>query len=347
MEEEKRKITAKEVIAAVLLFAVLAALVAAALTLGNKDESRTEPRHRDIFDYFDTASRIGLYYENSERDGEALAIIAAEMKKYHELFDIYHEYEGVVGVAALNRMAKTEAVTVSRELFDFLEFSKEMHRLTNGEVNIAMGAVLSIWHRYREGGTSIPTQAELDEAAKHCDINDLILDKENLTVRFADPEMSLDVGAIAKGYTAERIAEALGEAGFTSITLNLGGNIRVIGTKSDGDGWTTGIENPYSAEGDYIHKTTLSDTSAVTSGDYQRYYEVGGVRYHHIIDKDTLMPAAHFSSVTVYTRDSGLADALSTALFNMTYEEGLALINDLDNVSAVWAFPDGKIEISE
>ena len=347
LEEEKRKITAKEVIAAVLLFAVLAALVAAALTLGNKDESRTEPRHRDIFDYFDTASRIGLYYENSERDGEALAIIAAEMKKYHELFDIYYGYEGVVGVYELNKRAKDGAVTVSRELFDFLEFSKEMHALTKGEVNIAMGAVLSIWHRYREGGTSVPTQAELDEAAKHCDINDLILDKEDLTVRFADPEMSLDVGAIAKGYAAERIAEALSEAGFSSVTLNLGGNIRVVGSKPNGDGWVTGIENPYSSEGDHIHKTTLSDGSAVTSGDYQRFYEVDGVRYHHIIDKDTLMPAAHFSSVTVYTEDSGLADALSTALFNMDHEEGMALINDLDDVRVVWAFPDGRIEVSD
>lgn len=347
MEEEKRKITAKEVIAAVLLFAVLAALVAAALTLGNKDESRTESRHRDIFDYFDTASRIGLYYENSERDGEALAIIAAEMKKYHELFDIYYGYEGVVGVYELNKRAKDGAVTVSRELFDFLEFSKEMYTLTGGEVNIAMGAVLSIWHGHRELGVSVPAEDALLAAAEHCDINDLVLDSKNLTVYFADPEMSLDVGAIAKGYTAERIAEALSDARFTSITLNLGGNVRVIGEKPNGEGWTTGVENPHVQGGEYIHKTTLTDGSAVTSGDYQRYYEVDGVRYHHIIDKDTLMPAAHFSSVTVYTRDSGLADALSTALFNMTYDEGAALVNTLDGVKVVWALPDGEVRISQ
>jgi thiamine biosynthesis lipoprotein len=174
-----------------------------------------------------------------------------------------------------------------------------------------------------------------------------VLDSETLTVYFADPEMSLDVGAIAKGYTAERIAEALSDAGFTSITLNLGGNVRVIGEKPNGEGWTTGVENPHVQGGEYIHKTTLTDGSAVTSGDYQRYYEVDGVRYHHIIDKDTLMPAAHFSSVTVYTRDSGLADALSTALFNMTYDEGAALVNTLDGVKVVWAFPNGEIRNSK
>ena len=347
MEEEKRKITPKEVVMTILLFAILAALVVLATAVGSKYRDDIKPRHKDIFDYFDTASRIGFYYEDSERDSEALAIIDAEIKKYHELFDIYHGYDGVVGVYELNRKAKDGAVTVSRELFDFLEFSKEMCILTNGEVNVAMGAVLSIWHEHRELGISLPTSEELDRAAEHCDINNLVLDKENLTVRFADPEMSLDVGAVAKGYTAERIAEALSDAGFTSITLNLGGNVRVIGEKPNGEGWLTGIENPYSINGDYIHQTTLSNTSAVTSGDYQRYYEVNGVRYHHIIDKDTLMPADHFSSVTVYTQDSGLADALSTALFNMTYEEGLALINELDDVSVVWAFTDGKIKISD
>ena len=346
--EEKRKITPKEIATVAALFVILIALIAAAVFLGGDEDGRTvAPRHHDTFDYFDTASRIGFYYEDSDRDAEALAIIVGELEKYHKLFDIYYGYEGVVGVYELNRTAKDGAVEVSRELFDFLEFSKEMHALTGGEVNIAMGAVLSIWHEHRELGYDIPTEQELAAAAEHCDINDLVLDKENLTVYLADPEMSLDVGAIAKGYTAERIAEALSDAGFTSITLNLGGNVRVIGSKPNGDGWVTGVENPYESGGEYIYKTTLSDTSAVTSGDYQRYYEVDGVRYHHIIDKDTLMPSTHFSSVTVYTPDSGLADALSTALFNMTYEEGSALVNNLDGVSVVWAFPDGEVVKSE
>jgi hypothetical protein len=143
--------------------------------------------------------------------------------------------------------------------------------------------------------------------------------------------MSLDVGAIAKGYTAERIAEALSDAGFTSITLNLGGNVRVIGEKPNGEGWTTGVENPHVQGGEYIHKTTLTDGSAVTSGDYQRYYEVDGVRYHHIIDKDTLMPA-----VSKLTDVRLVNNSLKTMLENARREYYMMVIMVVANIPILY-----------
>jgi thiamine biosynthesis lipoprotein len=122
--------------------------------------------------------------------------------------------------------------------------------------------------------------------------------------------------------------------------LDVGGNLRIVGAKPDGNGWITGIKDPHNAS-KYAEKLTLSDISCVTSGDYERYFEVDGIRYHHIIDKDTLYPAEHFSSVTVICRDSGLADALSTALFCMSYEEGRALVDALDSVEVIWVTKAG------
>ena len=168
----------------------------------------------------------------------------------------------------------------------------------------------------------------------------LEIDEANQTVRITDPKASIDVGALGKGYATEKAAQRLAELGATGYVLNIGGNIRIVGTKPDGSGWGTGIKNPASPD-QYAYKITISNTSCVTSGDYERFFTVDGVKYHHVIDKDTLMPAAYFSSVTIITPNSGLADALSTALFSMPYEEGLALVNKIGNVEVLWITPDG------
>ena len=204
-----------------------------------------------------------------------------------------------------------------------------------------MGSVLKLWHDCRESGTRIPTEDELAEAKKHNDISNLEIDVENSTVRISDPNASIDVGALGKGYATEMAAKYLEKEGANSYVLNIGGNIRIIGHKPDGTGWKTGIKNPADTT-TFASYITIADTSCVTSGDYERYFVVDGQRYHHIIDKDTLMPAAYFSSVTVITKDSGLADALSTALFAMSYEDGLALVEKFGGVDVLWITADGS-----
>ena len=166
-------------------------------------------------------------------------------------------------------------------------------------------------------------------------------------MRISDPAASLDVGALGKGYATERAADYLREDGAESYVLNVGGNIRIIGAKPDGSGWVTGIRDPSGAEKDFAISLRLQDTACVTSGVYERYFVVDGQRYHHIIDKDTLYPAGDFASLTVLTKDSGLADALSTALFCMSYEQGLALAEQLEGVEVLWIFPDGGIKYTQ
>lgn len=326
----------------------VALLLAIIVTVSLFSCDRAEPRERYFFPYFDTQPTLTDYSGGSETDFVRRAgRVDGIFEYYHRLFDIYNEYDGISNVATLNRLAGEGPVGVERELIDFLLFCKEMHETTDGAVNVAMGAVLRIWHEHRtaEGEKTLPDADTLRAAGEHCDIDCLIIDEAALTVEFSDPLMSLDVGAVAKGYAVERAAEYLISDGADGYVLNVGGNLRAIGKKPDGTAWKSYIRNPdiYDTENRYVYSFFLSDGSAVTSGDYERFFVVDGVRYHHIIDGKTLMPAAYFSSVTVLCRDSGMADALSTALFNMDYESGKALVSSLDGVRAVWITKTGEI----
>lgn len=300
------------------------------------------------FDYFDTVSTI-IGYEATQSDFAELSREALDLLgEYHRLFDIYNEYDGVVNLCTLNKLVdgQHQKLKVDRKIIDMLIYAKEMYALTDGKMNIAMGSVLSIWHDYREAGSYQPVDAELPpmdmlvEASKHTNIEDIIIDEENSTVWLADPQMKLDVGAFAKGYAVEMVAKMLEEKGKTDYTVNVGGNIRTIGRKANGDKWMAGVENPEDTS-NYIEYVELAGQAIVTSGSYQRYYIVDGKTYHHIIDRDTLMPADKgFLSVSVICKDSGLGDGLSTALFCMTLEEGMAFVNSLDGVEVMWVTED-------
>ena len=311
-------------------------------TVANREESQ-KPQGLVNFTLFDTVSYVYSYAGDSTEVFEERAnAVFGVLAEYHALFDIYYEHSGVTNLKMLNQNAGGAPMKVDSKLIDFLLYAKELYTLTGGEMNIMMGSVLSIWHDCREEGTRIPTNEELAEAARHTDISCLEIDKENQTVRISDPKASIDVGALGKGYATEKAAKYLESVGATSYVLNIGGNIRIIGTKTDGSGWKTGIKNPKNTS-TYSKYLMLANTSCVTSGNYERYYTVDGQRYHHIIDKDTLMPSTYFSSVTIITSDSGLADALSTALFAMSYEDGLKIVEKIGGVEVVWITPEGEI----
>ena len=306
-------------------------------------------------DYFDTATSITGYAQTKEQFDKVSGEILTMLGEYHRLFNIYKRFEGLENLCTVNELKDGEhrVVKVDRRIIDLLLYAKEMYKLTDGKVNIAMGSVLSIWHDYRTAGLDEPWNAELppqellDEAAKHTDINNLIIDEENSTVFISDPKMKLDVGAIAKGYAVEMAAKYLEERDIFCYVINVGGNVRTVDTKPGGEKWSVGIENPgIESEADYIKYLKISDCSVVTSGSYQRYYTVNGKNYHHIIDPLTLQPAQGYLSVSIVCRHSGMGDALSTALFCMSYEDGAALIDSIDGAEALWTFPDGEIKTS-
>jgi len=313
-------------------------------------QTKTEKYSAYSFDYFDTVTTITGYAKSQEQFDSVADSALSELAEYHKLFTIYHRYEGMENLCTINETVDGahRTVTVDRRIIDMLLYAKEMYEKTDGTVNIAMGSVLSIWHEYRTEGIDEPWAAKLPpmekllEAAEHTDINGLVIDEEAGTVTLTDPAMTLDVGAIAKGYAVEMVARSLEDKGVTGYVINVGGNVRTVGAKGDGEKWTVGIENPEEDREDaYLAYLELSGESLVTSGSYQRYYVVDGKRYHHIIDPVTLMPSEGYVSVSVVCNSSADGDALSTALFCMDFEVGSELIESLPDTEAMWVLSDG------
>lgn len=337
------------------LIVIVGQLVLLAGCLSNlEQETENNPAQTNTwqyvnFEYFNTVSYIYSYKGDTQEEFSANCGKAASLLgEYHKLFDIYYEYDGVTNLCTINKNAGKEALIVDQKLIDFLIYAKEIYTLTKGETNIMLGPVLKLWHDARTAASDDPSKAYvpdikvLEEANKYTSIELLEINDEKNTVRITDLNGRIDVGALGKGYATEKAALMLEEMGCSSYVLNIGGNIRIVGSKLDGSGWNTGIKNP-TGQTQFSLYLNIKDTSCVTSGDYERYYTFEGKKYHHIIDKDTLMPGTYFSSITILVKDSGLADALSTALFVMSYEEGRNLIDSLEGVEAVWIYSDGTM----
>lgn len=309
----------------------------------------------EFLELFDTVTKIVGYADSREEFTRYSQMIYDNLKRYHELYDIYNNYAGINNIKTINDNAGISPVKVDKEIIDLLQFAKSWYERTDGKKNVALGAVLSIWHDYRTAGNEDPDNAELPPmdklkaAAKHIDINKVIINETESTVFLDDPDMSLDVGAFAKGYAVEKVSQAAVKNGFNSGLLSVGGNIRAIGGKGDNKNkpWNVGIQNPFGDDFKIdLPILNLIDYSLVTSGIYERYYTVNGKNYHHIIDPDTLFPTDYFTAVTIICKDSGMADALSAAVFNMPFEKGLEFIEELPDTDALWIFKDHSIKYS-
>ena len=273
--------------------------------------------------------RFAIFYTDVEK----------ALVKYHKYYDIYHEYSGINNLCTVNLNAGIAPVSVDREIIDLLLFAKEWHEKSGGALNVAMGGVFALWHEYRTNGNGIlPPYADLQDTALHTDINAIVIDEENSTVFITDERVRLDAGAIAKGYAVEQVASLALNRGYTSFLINAGGDIKTVGKSKLSDGlWRVGITNPDpAAEDPYLQIFELSDTSVMTSGDYERYYTVDGQRYSHIIDPATLYPSDKYRSVTVICSDSGIADALSTILFILEKDAGMNLLLEIDGAEAFY-----------
>ena len=319
-------------------------LVALLLTgCSGKQEAPAQTQYTATFlTLFDTVTRITGKAESEEAFREKAQIVHDELLVYHQLFDIYNDYEGIVNLKTINDHAGIGPVSVDAKIIDLLLDCKDYYDLTGGMVNVAMGSVLQLWHEARSDGLNdpanayLPDTAALEEAAKHTDPSKIIVDEAASTVYLSDPDMRLDVGAIAKGWAAEEVAEAAPEG----LLISVGGNVCATGPKDpSGTPWVVGIQDPDG--GAYLHTLYVTGGSVVTSGDYQRAYAVDGQVYHHIIDPETLYPAGYWRSVTVISEHSTLADALSTALFLLPLEEGQALL-DKAGVEAMWVNARGE-----
>lgn len=320
-------------------------LLMALLLTGCAKVSKQEQKQytATFLDLFDTMTSIVGKADSEEAFRQQAQLLHDELLEYHQLFDIYNDYDGLVNLKTVNDQAGITPVTVDGKIIALLKDCQNYYDLTEGRVNVAMGSVLNLWHEAREDGINDPVNAylpnrdKLEAAAEHTGIENLVIDEENSTVYLTDPEAKLDVGAVAKGWSAQRVCENTP----SGLLVSVGGNVCATGPKDEtGTPWVVGVQDPDGGEA-YLHTLYLTKGSIVTSGDYQRAYVVDGKTYHHIIDPDTLYPGTWWRSVTVLCEDSGLADALSTALFLLPKDEGQALLEEA-GAEAMWVDAEGN-----
>ncbi len=322
-------------------------------------EGQMQKRTMYFFDTFDTMITIIGYTGDQATFDRVTQEAKQRFIELHRLFDAYNAYEGIQNIYTLNRDAHMAPVKVAPDLMGLLLFAKEWQPKLHGTTNIAMGSVLQLWHADRAQATDTPEQAkipsmeQLQAAATHTDMDSVIINQEDSTVFMEDPQVQLDVGAVAKGYAAEVVAKMLLNSDMPHFIINAGGNVRAGLPPMDGrKSWGVSIQDPEkaldaTAADPSLDVLYLADRSVVTSGDYQRFYLVDGVRYHHIISPATLMPAMENRAVTIVCEDSGLADILSTAVFILPYEEGRALVESMEGVEALWVREDGEVLMTE
>lgn len=314
-------------------------------------ENNLEKLDKTYYEYFDTVTTLLTYSDDKESFDKSCEILEEELAKYHKLYNSYDDFEGVNNFKTINDKAGIEPVKVDPEIIELIEYSKKMYDVTDGNINIAMGSLLGLWHEYREisiddpSKAAIPSEEELVAKSEHKNIDAIEIDKENSTVYINDPNVQIDIGAIGKGYATEKMAKKLKENGFSRGILSVGGDDVIIGANpnSSNGAWKIAVQNPFleDKENPYSSIVSVKDTSIVTSGDYQRFFTVDGKNYHHIIDPATKYPSDKWKSVSVKADSIALADTLSTYLFIVDHETGLKKAKE-NGIEAYWIDPEGN-----
>jgi thiamine biosynthesis lipoprotein len=311
--------------------------------------------------YLDTICQITIYsmegVENmteEEQKQEALLVIT-------DAFKLCNQYENLLSktiedsdIYNINH-ANGQRVEVSDETIEVIQKGIEYGNLSNGAFDITIGKVTDIWDFRSENDEGekvgvVPEASVIQEAVSHVDYNTIIIDGNYVSL--TDSQAEIDLGGIAKGYIADKVAAFLQSRGVTSAIVDLGGNIVTIGEKgstiSDGNGspFVIGIADPYSDIRDILGTIQCENKTIVTSGTYERYFEVDGIKYHHVLDADTGYPKdTDLLSVSIIT-DIGSSvdgDALSTTCLVLGMEDGIALVNSIDGVEAIFVGTDGSV----
>ncbi|SUB75039.1 FAD:protein FMN transferase [Peptoniphilus indolicus] len=330
---------------------------------GNKpneiEENNTKMQKYEIqfFEAFDTVTTFQIYDTDEKTANEKLEKMRNEYFRLHREFDRYNNYENLNNLKTINDNAGVQPVEVSDDLYNLIETTLEREKTISNKVNIAMGPIIDIWAKYREAhldggeaeaikqfGHPLPEREELEALRNLTDTTKIKTDKKTKTI-YIEKGMKLDLGAVAKGYATEKIGEYAKQIGVKSGLISAGGNVKLIGKHPIKETYTVAIQNP-NDKGDnstFLAVLKLNDTSVVTSGDYQRYFEYNGRKYHHIIDPKTLYPEGEYNSISIITKDSGLSDYLSTTLFLSTEDE-IKKISEEQDVEVIWNTLSGELK---
>ncbi|WP_430883690.1 FAD:protein FMN transferase [Fusibacter sp. JL216-2] len=247
-------------------------------------------------------------------------------------------------VISINDAAGKNPVQVSEDTYDVIDTAIKFASQSEGQFDPTIGPLVKLWGIGSEGA-AVPSDRDREKALELTDWNEVELNGYEKSVYLKKEDMMLDLGAIAKGYASDEVVRILKEASVSRAIINLGGNVYAYGEKADGSPWRIGIQNPFSARGEYIGIIELKNKSVVTSGIYERFFEADGKKYHHLLNTETGFPIENeLASVTIISESSINADAMSTILFSEGVEGGLAYLEKYHpEVDAVFITKDKDV----
>lgn len=286
----------------------------------------------------DTLCEISCYSDDKDN---AVTAIDAAFKEMERIERVFSKFDENSEVSKINRLAGLGKVAVSKEAFNLTERSIYYSRISGGAFDITIAPLMEIWGFVRTN-KSIPDKDIIDNALKHVGYKNIELYPEELSIRFLDKGVKIDFGGIAKGYAVDRAGGVLVSRGIKNGLINLGGNIFALGHAPGKKFWKIGAEDPRN-KGKLLHSFEITDKGISTSGNYERFFEIGGKRYSHIMNPITGEPCQGIISVTVTADSAEKADALSTAIFVMGEEKGIGLARTIKDIKVLMLKEDGEI----
>lgn len=291
----------------------------------------------------DTFVSVTLYGESDE------TLLEKPFERIKELEKQLTAYDSASDLGLIKENAGIQAITVSEDTFKIIAESLNYSKLSQGKFDVTINPLVDLWGIHSPEVRNPPKEEAIAEAIAKIDFEKIELDEGQKTVYLTEPGMSLNLGAIAKGYIADEMMSVLKDQSVKHALINLGGNVLVLGGKDNKTPFGIGVEDPLNPGQGYLGVVSMVTGSVVTSGNYERYFtDVEGRRYHHILDPDTGYPTeTGINQVTVLTSESIDADALSTTLFLLGAKEGMALVKSLDQVEAIFVTETNDIILSK
>lgn len=287
--------------------------------------------------FMGTVITVTLYDKGSEK------VLDKAFDRVQEIENLVSINDGKTEVVEVNNSAGVNPVKVSEDTFNIVKKGLDYSIKSNGSFDISVGPLVKLWS-IGLPEAKIPNIEEINDALTKVDYKKVHLDEENKTIFLEKPGMMLDLGAVAKGYTADEIAEVLRAEGVESAIINLGGNILAVGKKNNDNNWRIGIQDPLLDRGDTLGIIEVENKSIVTSGIYERYIEKDGVRYHHILSPETGYPYENeIAGVSIISDKSIDGDCLSTLVFSLGIDKGMEFVENIDNVEAIFVTKDKKV----
>ena len=287
-----------------------------------------------------TRITVELWADDEAKAERAIDAVLEEMR---HIDDSMSTYKPTSEVSLVNAKAAQGPMRISKELFDLLTTAKEYSVITDGAFDITYA---SVGYMYDFRKHVHPDEAQIDKALPAVNFRHVLLDAKNQTVQYSQTGVRIDLGGIAKGYSVDRGIEVLKSFGFTRAYVSAGGDSRIIGDRF-GKPWMVGIRDPRKGEGSVITSIPLVDAAISTSGDYERYFEENGVRYHHIIDPHTGHSASKVRSATVIGPNATRTDGLSKTAFVLGPEKAMEIYNRIDDIDAIIVKLDGTVIYSK